>query len=86
MDICWKNRCHFTMAEVSVTSWVEDLSDIRYKSDGELILKQTQGFIRKRNTAVDFKDQELVNKNGISLMEKGLLFLGKGDFECAQAT
>lgn len=63
-----------------VTSWVEALPDVRYKSNGELILKKMQSFIRN-STVAYFTYWELVNKNRISLMEKGLLFLGKRDFE-----
>lgn len=71
--------------EVSVTSWVEALSDVGYKSNGELILKKTQSFIRN-STVAYFTYWELVNKNAHFTNGEGLLFLGKRDFECAQAT
>lgn len=57
------------------------MSDVGYKPDEELILKQTHSFIKKRRTAAYFTDWGLVNKNEhYFTYGEGFAFCGKGGF------
>lgn len=76
MNICQENKNHFTVVEVSVTSWVEALSDVGYKSNGQSILRKTQRFIRN-STVAYFTYQELVNKTSHFTNGEGFAFSGK---------